>query len=180
MQLEGSIDPLDQVTLSWNPYTGYTNGVDYYVIEKSYTGNPVEVAQTQDTVFTEIDNNPASQVIIYRISAIANQAGIRKSTSQILILYKSNNLHFPEAFTPDGDGLNEVFEVNARFVSRFEIMIFNRWGELVFQSNDINTPWDGRYNGNVVQDGTYVCKIRLTDESGRETQKEASIVLVRR
>lgn len=179
IQLEGMIDPLDVVTLNWNEYTGYSNGVAYYIVQKSYGGALTDITQTTNTTFTETDSNPDSQVIVYRIQAIPNEPGIA-SSSQTVILYKSNNLHFPEAFTPDDDGLNDLFEVNARFISSYEIMIFSRWGELIFQSNDITNYWDGRLNGNPVQEGTFVCKIRLTDESGKEIQKEASIVLVRR
>jgi gliding motility-associated-like protein len=180
LQLEGIIDPFDVVTLSWNDYTGYDNGVAYYTVQKSYGGILTDLTQTSDTTFTETDTNTDSQIVIYKIQAIPNEPGITPSTSQTIILYKSNNLYFPEAFTPDDDGLNDVFEVNARFVTTYEIMIFSRWGELIYQSNDITNAWDGKFKGNPVQEGTFICKIRLTDESGQETQKEASIVLVRR
>ncbi len=181
IQLTGQVTPSDEITLNWNHYEGYINGVREYVVEKAYAGGTLaEVARVQDTLFTEIDGNPDSQIIMYRVKAVPQEAGIRESNSQVLILYKSSNLHFPDAFSPDGDGLNDLFEVNARFVAEFDLMIFNRWGELIFQTNDLTESWNGVLNGRDVQEGAYVMKVRITDEAGRETRKEGSIIVVRR
>jgi len=70
----------------------------------------------------------------------------------------------PSAFTPNGDGLNDVFRVKYPFtVSAFSFAIFNRWGERVFQSNDITKGWDGTYNGTDQNAGAYVWMISFID-----------------
>ncbi|MEX2484402.1 MAG: gliding motility-associated C-terminal domain-containing protein, partial [Brumimicrobium sp.] len=71
----------------------------------------------------------------------------------------------PNTFTPDGDSFNEQFQ--AVFTSgydpqNFHMMIFNRWGEVIWESFDANAKWDGTYgNGEIVQDGVYVWKIEF-------------------
>ena len=73
--------------------------------------------------------------------------------------------YFPNSFTPNDDGLNDVFipQGNAIDPNSYEMYIFNRWGEVVFQTNDINQPWDGSHqNGDYyVNDQVYVYRVKL-------------------
>lgn len=52
-------------------------------------------------------------------------------------------IFIPTAFTPDGDGLNDIFKAEGQFVEEFELMIFDHWGKLVFQTKDIEVGWKG-------------------------------------
>ena len=63
----------------------------------------------------------------------------------------------PNAFTPNGDGDNEVFKpINLRFIAKVDFKVFNRWGQLVFQTEDPLLNWDGKNTkGDVLADGTY-------------------------
>ena len=72
-------------------------------------------------------------------------------------------IHVPNTFTPDNNGFNDLFFVKGGNINDFEILIFNRWGEVVFQSSDINEGWNGTYNGQKCPDGTYVWKITYED-----------------
>ncbi len=178
MTPDAAISLQDEVRISWPPYEGYDMGVAYYFVEKSYDGtNFFNVVQTSDTTYLETDDD-ASQILYYRIRAIANDGSILNSYSYIVQLYKSNLLAYPEAFTPDGDGLNDELVIRARYVQSYSIDIFNRWGELIFHSDDIDSPWNGFYNGERVPQGTYVIKIRLVDEAGQETTRDASILVL--
>lgn len=83
----------------------------------------------------------------YRV-VVTNNNGCKTSDSMMLIPCHSL-LWMPNAFTPNGDGLNDVFEANydheAKFT--FKMLIFNKWGEEIFRSNDITKGWDGTYKG---------------------------------
>lgn len=59
-------------------------------------------------------------------------------------------LYIPSAFTPNGDGVNDKFGVKAQNITDFNLRIFNRWGELVFESNNISDLWDGKYHGEAI------------------------------
>ena len=108
----------------------------------------------------------------------------------------SNNVNatgdivFPNAFTPDvhfasggvynpTDYTNHVFFPFATGISEFHILIFNRWGELIFESNDIDIGWDGYYRGELCQQDVYVYKAEATFIDGRQVQKLGDIMLLR-
>lgn len=66
------------------------------------------------------------------------------------------NLWFPNSFTPNGNGLNEIFIPVGEGVTDFHLKIFNRWGQLLFETRDLTQGWDGMYKGNLVQEDVYV------------------------
>ena len=79
-------------------------------------------------------------------------------------------LNIPSAFTPDGDGVNDVW--NIRSLSEYtscKVEIFNQWGSLVFKSTGYQTPWDGKYNGEPVPAGAYYYIINLDNSSNKYT-----------
>lgn len=86
----------------------------------------------------------------------------------------------PNAFSPNGDGLNDVFAPVLKGVQAFEMDIFNQWGERMFHSSDLDIKgWDGTYKGVLLPRGNYVYKISLTTISGERIQKTGSITLMR-
>ncbi|MGV6860542.1 MAG: DUF7948 domain-containing protein [Putridiphycobacter sp.] len=85
----------------------------------------------------------------------------------------------PNAFTPDGDTYNNTFYAQANNISQFEMLIFNRWGELIFIANSIDQHWDGTYNGIESPDDVYVWKIQYQDLQGIEYQITGHVVLLR-
>ncbi len=74
--------------------------------------------------------------------------------------------HVPNAFTPNGDGVNDKFYVYAYNIVEFRLLIFNRYGEQIFESKDLSEGWDGSVNGNMVQTETYIYKLLLKDIFG--------------
>ncbi len=80
-----------------------------------------------------------------------------RDSINVLVIRK---VYVPNAISTNGDGLNDVFYFRSISVEKFELMIFNRWGELLFTSNDINKGWDGTFKGEPVQIDTYVWKVR--------------------
>ncbi len=88
-------------------------------------------------------------------------------------------LYVPNAFTPDGNRFNNTFKVSSIGIVDFEIFIFNRWGELLFTSDDVNFQWDGVYEGNLVKDGTYVWKIKYRSINEDEDTISGHITVVR-
>jgi len=87
------------------------------------------------------------------------------------------NVFFPNAFTPNGDGNNDEFKVvtNTVDIAMFSLSIFNRWGALVYQTNDITQGWDGTYNGTACQTGSYVFKVSYNTSLHSLTTSETKI-----
>ena len=84
----------------------------------------------------------------YRVTAYKSDDTTVISQSNIVEVMPPVNLYVPNAFTPNSDGTNDTFGAKGDGIIEFNIQIFNRWGELVFESNDINKVWDGIYKGN--------------------------------
>lgn len=82
-----------------------------------------------------------------------------RATDSVYIIPPAQ-IHFPNAFTPDGDGINEVFGPVSHMVSTYEMTIFDRWGEQIFASSDEEPVWDGKVNGNMAPTGVYVYKYK--------------------
>jgi gliding motility-associated-like protein len=79
-------------------------------------------------------------------------------------VYVSPSLFIPNAFTNNADGFNDYFQVFARNLSKFEIQVFNRWGQLIFESTDPTQLWDGTYKGIKCEIGVYVWKVTYADQ----------------
>jgi len=102
-----------------------------------------------------------------------------KATVVVIILDKFT-VNVPEAFTPNGDGKNDIIYVRGWGIAELlEFKIFNRWGELVFISNDINKGWDGIYRGNPQNMDSYVYYVRAKSFYGVEAERKGSFTLIR-
>ncbi|MEI8280608.1 MAG: PKD domain-containing protein [Bacteroidota bacterium] len=97
---------------------------------------------------------------------------------QVNIRYPEH--YVPSAFSPNGDGKNDIFRIsNIKFHSLLEFRVFNRWGEEVFSTLDPNGGWDGTYNGNPCDIGTYHYLIRVVNAQGIELTDLGDVTLVR-
>ncbi len=97
----------------------------------------------------------------YLISFIVNRETVCYDSVGMDVDYESplgEKLYIPNTFTPNGDGLNDFFQLSAfRPCQTYEITIFNRWGQIVFESDDAtNVKWDGRYQGDPMPQDVYV------------------------
>ena len=88
-------------------------------------------------------------------------------------------LYVPNTFTPDGDGVNDLFGAYGAGLVSFRLWVFDRWGEEVFSSDDIERRWDGRYMGVMSQVGTYVWKVEATGLSGVRHRSVGHVNLIR-
>lgn len=178
--LEGAIATDNTVTLSWNEYIGFENGVSEYSIEKYYDLNAVGTNSTIVNSFEEVDNNDNEQILNYKVTAIPANSTLPPAESQIITLIKPNNIYYPSAFTPDGNGVNETFSVRGRFIIEYRLQIFNRWGEMVYATESPEEGWDGTYNSKPQQEGTYIFNLEIVDLAGREIKQNGSFLLLRR
>ena len=92
----------------------------------------------------------------------------------------SNDLiGIPNAFTPNGDGKNDTFQIMATGVRSFSMNIYNRWGEQVFTTANINSGWDGTYKGKPQPEEAYTFFFTITYLDGKSESREGSLMLFR-
>jgi gliding motility-associated-like protein len=87
--------------------------------------------------------------------------------------------YIPSAFTPDADGINETFFGSGIGIKKYQMRIYDRWGELIFESNEADFHWDGTYMGQQVQKGVYVYQFDLLDVKGEPHKYRGHVSLVR-
>ncbi len=182
LRLSATLLPDNSVKLTWTPYSGWTNGVAAYTIEK-YSGDGVLLESIPAGTATEYIDGATDldhQAFIYLIRATANDGGLTASRSNRVAILKDPNLFHPTAFTPNGDNLNDIFTVFGQYVVEFEMQIFNRWGELLFTTDDITSGWDGTFKGNAMPEGTYAFIANITDSAGRTFKRSGSVLLLRK
>jgi gliding motility-associated-like protein len=183
IQLLGTLNDRNEITLIWTDYTGWTLGVKNYVVEK-YDKNGIQIkSYTTGTLTTLIDDlaDPKNQIVGYRIVAMPNETTLVSSVSNLVNFTKEVNLFYPTSFTPDKQGPveNEVFNVNGQFIVKLELSIFDRWGAQIFYSSK-NEPWDGTQGGQPMPIASYVWTANITDLAGRSLKRSGTVVLLRK
>ena len=83
----------------------------------------------------------------------------KREYSSYVILEPSFELWVPNSFTPNNDGLNDLFKPIIKGFDYYELIITDRWGETVFRSSDINESWDGYHDDKISPIGTYKCEV---------------------
>jgi gliding motility-associated-like protein len=104
---------------------------------------------------------------VFIMQKVVNSYGCRDSIVKQVDIKPAYVLYIPNAFTPNSDGLNDGFKALGIGIAQFKLQIFDRWGVLIFESDDINKAWDGSVNGKGDYDSTkedvYVWKAEVTD-----------------
>jgi gliding motility-associated-like protein len=114
---------------------------------------------------------------------VKDQIGCSATDSVNLRIWEScsgENVSLPNIFTPNNDGLNDIFYVRGTGLANIKIFrIYNRWGEMVFESPDINIGWDGTYNGTPVNSGVYVYYLEAVCLNGDNTLIKGNVTVLR-
>ncbi len=121
------------------------------------------------------------QTTRYQIT-VSNAQGCTASDTTTVIVIANYSIFIPNAFSPNGDGTNDYFEFygNKKAVKFVNAEVFDRWGESVFRSNDINFRWDGTYRGATVEPGTLVWQINVTFIDGHSNaMQKGSLTVIR-
>jgi gliding motility-associated-like protein len=112
---------------------------------------------------------------------VIDQQGCRGSDSIRIALKDCEALLvFPNAFTPNHDGHNDIFRLKyPGHATDYNLQIFNRWGQKIFETSDTSFGWDGKLNDQLQPEGNYVWIVRYTDNSGKKQNMQGSVVLIR-
>ena len=116
----------------------------------------------------------------YLVTLIAtDEKGCTDTIVKPIEIEEAYYIYVPNTFTPDGLRFNNTFTASVVGIKWLEIRVFNRWGEVLFYSSDLDFEWDGFYKGKMCQDGTYTWKISYLTNSGRESTMTGHINLIR-
>ena len=137
------------------PYTYIWNGTD--------TGQVVNASPLVNTTYTVTvtDSNGCVAIAVITIDVECGQ------------------LFVPDAFSPNGDGQNDILYVRGDCIKTMDFIIYDRWGNQVFESTDPSDGWDGKYRGQHMNTGIYAYYLSATDYDGNTYTKKGNVSLVR-
>jgi len=150
-----------QILLAFNTDVSFSNesvGSTDYIWDFG-DNSPTSSAENPSHEFPE-NSSGSYDVWLYAESPI----GCIDSVRFVIAIEQEVIYYVPNTFTPDGDGFNQTFQpvfTDGFDPYDFNLFIFNRWGEMIWESHDASIGWDGTYNGKTVQSGTYVWKIEF-------------------
>jgi gliding motility-associated-like protein len=146
----------------------------------SYTWSPNVGITCADTLCSSAVLGPQVDT---RYTIVAVDSNGCRDTVLIPILVSGPVIFIPNVFTPNGDGANDVFEIygNKDALRFVEVKIFNRWGEKVFESNDLNFKWDGTWKGQTLNPSVFVYTLRVLFSNSKTPEKlyKGSVTLMR-
>ncbi|MBL0328222.1 MAG: choice-of-anchor L domain-containing protein [Bacteroidetes bacterium] len=136
---------------------------------------------SEDSVSTDV--NPSHDYIndgTYTVMLIAtNVEGCADTVYQTIVVLPDFYFYFPNAFTPNANGNNDLFMGYGAGIKKYNMKIYDRWGELLFETNDLNTGWDGTYKGQKAPSAVYAVIFDLEGYRYQIVRRIGSVTLVR-
>ena len=174
------------VRLNWTPYETWENGVESYNIWRS-PGSPdeFELLATVDSDETQLEEDIESFAeeegrFCYRIEALEAESQFPKASafSNISCVVQPPIIWVPNAMVYGG--FNDEFKPVLSFIEfdSYQMEIYNKWGELLFATNDYQEGWDGTYRGNPVREDYYRYIIKFQDGAGKVTLEEGVLYVL--
>ena len=174
--------------IEWNTYSEWYNGVEQYEIYRTFDGIPdpsAPLGQVTGSSFSYLDDQvsvPTSVHVCYYIRAVEFPgnpvAGNAFSLSNIACAFRETLFFMPNAFNPRGTN-NKFRPVQSYIASDgFMMQIYNKWGQMIFETTDIIAGWDGNIKGSLAPVGLYVYNIRYKSLQGEEYGKRGTVMLV--
>ena len=131
----------------------------------------------EETTTYKFKQSGMTKVELYVTMAGYDEAEL---TATFSISITNSMLEMPNAFSPNGDGVNDIYKAkeNHKSIIEFHAYIFNRWGQKIYDWTDINGGWDGTWNGKDVKDGTYyvLVKAKGADGINYEIKKDVNVL----
>lgn len=153
--------------------------------DRSICGNGVEILNTHndapDRVTYSWSTGDSTESIFVENKGLYSLTitDANCSANDVVLVDTCPEFGIPQAFSPNGDDVNDVFQVYGVGLYEFELLIFNRWGQVIYKTNNQNEGWDGTMNGKPCQIDVYVYKIIYRGLGLAQKQKVGQVALIR-
>ena len=146
---------------------GYSYIPEWRIFDTSVGESEIILTRFEDNTSYTLTSSGSYGIKLY-VTFINGTDTVEHQSEQMTITISESSFSCPNAFSPNGDGINDVFKFNYKSIIKFEAVIFNRWGQKIRTLNmeDIDEGWDGRQGGNYVKDGVYFININAVGSDG--------------
>jgi gliding motility-associated-like protein len=178
-----TVNPAPVAAFSVNPDSAFITHPVFTFYNLSELANYLEWNFGDNSLLLINENQPVHSYTdtgTYQVSLLAkNEFGCSDTAFKLIRVKDEFAIYIPNAFTPNGDFDNPTFGAKGVGITEFEMLIFNRWGELIFSSDNINAQWDGTYQNSESPQGVYTYIINLKSISGRSYNYAGHFTLIR-
>ncbi|CAG5079468.1 hypothetical protein CRYO30217_00953 [Parvicella tangerina] len=132
--------------------------------------NGLSQTSQSETVVVDLPATPATYTICLTAT---NSFGCETINCKDIEVQNELSFYIPNTFTPNNDGINDLFGpvFSGVIPAEYHLRIFNRWGQLIWESSDISETWDGKFNGKVVPENSYIWTLNYKEEGQLEYKK---------
>ncbi len=169
---------VSSIIFSWNSVPGAMGYLVSLDNGATYT-NPLSGPTGLTETITGIAAGQSQKIIVRATGLLACETSDTSQLTASTINPFGNGIYIPNAFTPNGDGTNDMFLVYGTAIKIMQLKIYNQWGGLVFESYDIAKGWDGMYHGNNASAGVYTYTLEAKMQDGKQVVKRGSLTLIR-
>lgn len=165
----------DDVTFTDATYNATIQSWNWY-----FYGNASATSNVQNPVFyyPEAGTYPVTLVV-------KSDKGCIDTLTKIIVIGEDFGIYVPNAFTPNGDGLNDTFFPKGFGIVKYQLQIFDRWGERIYETKEFNAGWDGTHHGKginygkICEDGVYTWLINVTNVFGKAHELKGHVTLIK-
>lgn len=168
----------NSITFKWAAVSGATgykvstdNGVTFTDPSSGSTG--------LTHVITGLKYNQSVTLVVVATGASNCQISAASTGATASAVNQGDDIYVPNAFTPNGDGKNDMIYVHSQNIKTMNFSVYDQWGELLFTSTSLSTGWDGTFKGNREPVGVYVYYLTAETISGLKLNKKGTITLLR-
>lgn len=164
----------ETATFAWDAVPGAKG----YEVSRNYIDFtlPSSGAQGRTHVVTGLNGGDTLSLVVKATADLTCQAIVSDTAFARTLTY---NFFVPNMFSPNGDGKNDEFRVYGNTIASLKLMVFNQWGEKVFETADKFQGWNGTYSGNPLPVGVYVYVAQMTFTNGSAQTSKGTVSLIR-
>ncbi|HEU4471893.1 MAG TPA: PKD domain-containing protein, partial [Flavisolibacter sp.] len=162
-------------------------------VSEAYSGERVELLTSSSIAYSVLSWSPEQAFVSQAVRSQRIEAdsslmihvvavsvgGCRDTAFLALDVEPLNDIYIPSAFTPNGDGKNDLLRVLGPDIAELDFRIFNRWGEMVFLTRDKSRGWDGSFRGKPLTTGSYVYLASILKKDGSRITKRGMVTIIR-
>lgn len=180
LNLRGSIDFNNERRLSWSGYRGSPVLNAYRLLVLDVEGNVLNSIELSSGTSSYEDRETYGRFgfLVYQVLGYSADSSVVIRSNKVQ-LKKRPRFVLPDAFSPNGDGANEVYQVLSTNIPKVEWWVYNRWGQEVFYAANPEAQWDGTINGKAAPADVYIIQMVAEDEQGNVYKEQSTITLMR-
>jgi gliding motility-associated-like protein len=165
------------VTFKWQPVMGATAYLISLDNGATYVSPSTGAAALTETI-TGLQLNQSVTIFVEAVGVTACQVSPATAATGVTIS-QTDEIFVPNAFTPNGDGKNDIIYVRSQSIKTLKFYVYSQWGELLFSTTDTSGGWDGTFKGTKEPVGVYVYYLTAEMQNGQEVSKKGTIALLK-